>query len=54
MTIELTGDNLKLKYRCAKPKGTHPSTTGGNSGKRLRGAVPAGLRRKPKGRTRFL
>jgi hypothetical protein len=51
MTIELCGANLKLKYRSPKPKGTNHANYSGNSGKRLHGAVPVGLRRKPKGKT---
>ncbi len=54
MTIELTGPNLKLKYRCDKPKGTNPAREGGsNKAYRVRGIVPTGLRRNPKGKTRF-
>jgi hypothetical protein len=54
MTIELTGDNLKYKYRCNKPKGTNPAREGGsNKAYRVRGIVPTGLRRNPKGKTRF-
>lgn len=54
MTIELCGANLKLKYRSQKPKGTNPANAGGNSGKHLKSAVlPTGIRRKPKGKTRF-
>lgn len=54
MTIELTGANLKLKYRCFKPKGTNAARDGGsNKTHRVRGIVPKGLRRNPKGRCQF-
>jgi hypothetical protein len=33
MAIELTGDNLKLKYRVPKPHGKGMGTRNGNSGK---------------------
>jgi hypothetical protein len=29
---EMTGQNLKLKYRAPKPKGSNPARAGGNSG----------------------
>jgi hypothetical protein len=50
--IELCGDNLKLKYRCPKPKGTNHASFSGNSGTRIKSSIiPTGLRRKPKGKS---
>jgi hypothetical protein len=52
MTIELCGANLKLKYRSQKPRGTQSSSTGTSGSAKVRGEVPRGLRRRPKGRCR--
>jgi hypothetical protein len=52
MTVELCGPNLKLKYRSQKPKGTNGAREGAARAPRIRGIVPTGLRRHPKGRTR--
>jgi len=43
---------LKLKYTSKKPKGKNASKASGNSGKSVKGTVPTGIRKKPKGKTR--
>jgi hypothetical protein len=43
---------LKLKYKNEKPKGKNASKASGNSGKSVKGVVPIGIRKKPKGKTR--
>jgi hypothetical protein len=50
MSIEIP---LKLKYRSPKPKGTNRANYSGNSGKRIHGTVPLGMRKQLKGKTRF-
>jgi hypothetical protein len=43
---------LKLKYRSPKPKGKFHADYTGNQGKPVRGTVPKGIRKRPKGKTR--
>lgn len=52
--VELAGKNLKLKYRMPKPRNPHRrGNYMGNSGKPLRGTPPAGLRKRPRGKTSY-
>lgn len=46
---EMAGENLKLKWRAPKPKGSNSAKSGGNSGtSSAHKTVPLGMRRKPK------
>lgn len=49
MSIEI---RLKQKYREHKPPGKFRADYAGNSGRRLRGTPPVGLRKRPRGKTR--
>lgn len=52
--VELTGENLKLKYRTRKPRNPHRrSNYNGNSGTPLRGTPPRGMPRHYRGKTHY-
>ena len=50
--VELTGENLKWKYREPKPWGRNGARTS-NSGKPVRGTPPVGMPRDYRGKTRY-
>jgi len=49
---EMSGPNLKYKYRVRKPMSGHGSKSG-NSGTPLRGTPPKGMPRRYRGKTTF-
>ncbi len=49
MAVEIP---LKFKYRCHKPRGRYSGGKEGQ-GKPIKGTPPVGLRKRPKGKTRF-
>lgn len=49
---EMSGDNLKLKYRSRKTRSGYPSKSQGQ-GKPLRGTPPKGMPRLYRGKTRY-